>query len=380
MGSSLPTLENTLRELVGIDTTSSRSNLPLVERIEPWLRAAGFDVQRQAYKDDSGADKVNVIATKGPKQERAELALVAHTDCVPFDPKWDEALNLTLRDGKLYGRGSCDTKAYLACALHAGATVNASELKKPLMLVFTADEEVGCVGAKKLVDAGFGRSRFAIVGEPTSLTPIRAGKGYCLAEVEITGKEGHSAYPDSGASAIFAASRFLSRLEAWAKSSLPSDADVHFEPPHTTVNVGMVSGGKAKNVIAGACRFVVEWRPIPSQPVEHIPQKLEALGAELTKEDARLGVKVNVLRADRGFDTEAGGELVKFLQSESGKAPETVAFGTEAPQLTALGAQAVVFGPGDIRVAHQTGEHVPVDELHRCQEVLSRAIAHFCCR
>jgi acetylornithine deacetylase len=372
----LTPLEKRLSELVAIDSTSSRPNLPVVDYLEPLLSSAGFSCQRQLYVDPAGVEKVNLLAQLG--EGLPGLALVGHTDCVPFDPAWREALTLTPKDGRLYGRGACDTKAYIACAVEAARRAQRKRLGRGLLLIFTADEEVGCVGAKKLVDAELGKARYAIVGEPTSLRPIRAHKGYCLAELEVVGKEGHSAYPDSGASAIFRAARLLERIERLATEVLRPDQDAAFVPPFTTVNVGVIQGGKAKNVIPGSCRFVLEWRPIPRQPVEHVPTLVARLIERLREEEPGFEVRMEVIRSDRGVDTRSDSEVIRFIQGQTGKAPETVSFGTEAPQLTALGAEAVVFGPGDIQVAHQTGEFVPRDELARCAEVLDAAIDHFC--
>jgi acetylornithine deacetylase len=247
-------------------------------------------------------------------------------------------------------------------------------------VVLTADEERGCEGATHLVKAGLGRARHAIVGEPTSLTPVRAHKGYCLAEVEVLGREGHSSYPDKGASAIFRAGRFLQRLEVLARTRLREERDEAFDPPFTTVNVGLVQGGKATNV---ACRFTVEWRPIPGQPVERVRELLESIRQELVADEPGYEAHVRVLQVHPGVATPVEAEVVQLLARLSGRAPETVPFATEAPQLTELGAEAVVFGPGSIQVAHQTGEYVPVEELIReelirCEAYLTRAIAHFC--
>jgi acetylornithine deacetylase len=375
MSDTLPALRATLAELVAIDTTSARPNAPLVDYAQAKLEAAGFSAERQRYIDDAGVEKVNLVAVKGGSG-RATLALVGHTDCVPYDAAWKDALRLTEADGKLYARGACDTKGFIACALHAAT--RADRVGAPLMVVLTADEEIGLVGAKKLVEAGLGRARHAIVGEPTRLTPVRANKGYCLAEVEVLGKEGHSAYPETGASAIFRASRFLQRLEHLATTVLREERDEDFQPPFTTVNVGVIQGGKAKNVIPGSCRFTVEWRPIPGQPVEKVTQLMESIRQELVRDEPAFEARVRVLRTDRGVNTRADAEVVRFLAEASGNAPTTVPFGTEAPQMTELGAEAVVFGPGDIRVAHQTGEYVPMEDLVRCEAVLARAVAHFC--
>lgn len=363
-----------LRRLVAIDSTSSKPNAAVVDVLEPALTSAGFETRRLTYRDDAGVEKTNLVARKGPAG-RCELALVGHTDCVPFDPSWREALTLGEQDGKLFGRGACDTKAFVSCALVAASRV---AIAKPLALIFTADEEVGCTGAKKLVESKAIDPRRAIVGEPTSLTPIRAHKGYCMAEVEVRGVEGHSAYPRSGASAIFRAARLIERIEQLSNGALQLQGEPLFEPPYTTVNVGLISGGKAKNIIPGSCRFTLEWRPIPSQRVEHVPELVNGAIAELKRDEPAFDASVNVLRLDRGVDTAERADVVQFLVEQSGKKPATVSFGTEAPQLTQLGAEACVFGPGNIQVAHRTGEFVPIAELLRCEEILEAAIARFC--
>jgi len=368
-------LVSLLRDLVAIDSTSTRPNAPVVDLLEPRLTAMGLSCERVRYVDDAGVEKVNLVATLG--DGLPELALVGHTDCVPFDASWKDALTLTERDGKLFGRGACDTKAYIAAAVTAVERVR-TKLKAPVVLCFTADEELGCVGAKKLLDAGKGRARRAIIGEPTGLRPMRANKGYCLAEVEVTGKEGHSAYPDTGASAIFRAARWLERLEAYAQGELRVEQRPDFVPPYATLNVGMISGGRAKNVIPGSCRFTLEWRPLPSQPVDDVLRAAEAIRDTLAGEEPGFSATVRPLRMDRGFETPPDADVVRFLANETGLEPDTVSFGTEGPQLAALGAVPVVFGPGDITVAHQTGEHVPKVELARAAHVLEAALLHFC--
>lgn len=368
-------LEKLLAQLVAIDSTSTRSNVPVLDVLEPRLLALGFRTQRQRYGDEVGIERANLIATLG--EGLPELALVGHTDCVPYDPSWREALTLTERDGKLYGRGSCDTKAFVACAVLA-AEEAARRATKPLMLCFTADEEIGCVGAKRLVEGAIGKSRRAIVGEPTSLMPVRANKGYCLAEVHVHGKEGHSAYPETGASAIFRAGRLLNQLEAYANGELKKDVDPAFAPPHSTLNVGVISGGKAKNIIAGECKLTLEWRPIPQQPVEKVLRAVEAMRDECVKAEPAFRADIKPLRMDHGFNTKPDADVVQFLAQRTGQQPITVAFGTEGPQMQALGSTPVVFGPGDIKNAHQTGEFVPRHELHRCAETLVAAIDHFC--
>src|ERR1041384_216516 len=191
-------------------------------------------------------------------------------------------------------------------------------------------------GAKVLAENQALRVRYSIVGEPTSLKPIRAGKGYSLAEVIIRGREAHSAYPSLGASAVFRAARLINHLESIAVQ-LQEDQHHAFDPPYTTLNVGLIHGGSAKNVLAGECRFTLEWRPIPTQSSEHVLELLNAAIAEEIKADPDFQCVVDASRQDTGFETAPDSPLVKLLERASGKESGTVAFGTEAAQMMLLG-------------------------------------------
>jgi acetylornithine deacetylase len=374
------TVEKTLSELVAINSISARSNAEMIAYLRERVEAAGFQVRLLPYMDERGVEKINMIALAGAPvsdEMEAELALVGHTDTVPFSSAWTDALQLLERDEKLYARGSCDTKGFIAAALMAAESVAIANLKRPLALVFTADEEVGCLGAKRLADARVLSVKHAIVGEPTSLQPMRAGKGYCLAEILVRGREGHSAYPSVGASAIFRAARLIAAIEKIALS-LQEDRREEFDPPYTTLNVGLVQGGTAKNIIAGECRFTLEWRPVPGQAATRVSELVKAAIEDERRLDADFDCEVRGSRLDEAMETPADAPLVRLLEEATGRASGTVAFGTEAPQMRALGADAVILGPGDIRVAHRTGEFVPISDLRECQKILTRAIEHFC--
>ena len=366
-------IKEILADLVRIDSVSSRSNAEIIEYIEKRCQKLHMMTGYVPYIDKNLVQKINLVAVSH-RTDKVELALVGHTDTVPYDPNWSEATNLTERDGKLYGRGSCDTKGFIAAALTALETVKP---EKPLALVFTADEEIGLVGAKVLAENQALRVRYSIVGEPTSLKPIRAGKGYSLAEVIVKGREAHSAYPALGASAVFRAARLINRLESIA-TKLREDQHPAFDPPYTTLNVGVINGGSAKNVLAGECRFTLEWRPIPSQPSDHLLNLFRAAIEEECKADPGFECEVDASRQDTGFETSPDSPLVKLLERVSGKESGTVAFGTEAAQMMLLGSESVVIGPGDIREAHRTGEFVPIDELERCAEILRQSIQQLC--
>lgn len=372
------TVQETLADLVAIDSVSSRSNAEIVSYLAKRCEQHGLVTRTFPHIDANGATKINLVAqTRGSKATAVELALVGHTDTVPYDPQWTEALKLTERDGKLFGRGACDTKAFIAAALTACEEIDLAGLKKPLALVFTADEEIGCLGAKRLADARPFTAHYAIVGEPTSLQPMRAGKGYCLAQVIVRGQEAHSAYPQLGASAIFRAARLMEKIESIA-ITLEGDRHRDFDPPYTTLNVGLISGGSAKNIIPGECRFTLEWRTIPGQASDYVLNLVRRAAEDLRKHDPDFTWEIDAGRADDSFETRADSVLVSFLEEASGKPSATVAFGTEAPSTISVGAEAVVFGPGDIRVAHRTGEFVTIDELKRAVAILRAAMIRFC--
>lgn len=368
---------DTLAELVRIDSRSSNSNAAVITYARGRAEAAGLRTRLMSYADERNVEKFQLLAFAPEETVEVELALVGHTDTVPFDPEWADALTLAEREGRLYGRGACDTKGFIAAALAAIEETDVRSLARPLALVLTADEEVGCLGAKRLAEAKPFRARHAVVGEPTSLQPIRAGKGYCLAEVLVRGREAHSAYPALGASAITRAARLVARVERVAEA-LRLGAHADFDPPHTTVNVGLIEGGTAKNVVAGECRFTLEWRPVPGQRPELVAELVRREVESLRREDADFDCELRVTRLDGGMETAAGAPLVRALEEATGRAAGTISFGTEAPQLAELGAAAVVFGPGDIRVAHRTGEFVPASELNEAVSILRGLIERFC--
>jgi acetylornithine deacetylase len=346
---------STLKDLIEISSVSAESNLPVIRYARHRLEQSGWHCVEQPYADEHGTAKANLIATMDQEQEPA-LALVCHTDTVPYDSP--SLVQPVERDGKIFGRGACDVKGFLACALEAIGTA------RNMALVLTADEEIGCIGARRFVESQILRPRYAIIGEPTSLTPIRAGKGYCLAELRCAGREAHSAFSDLGESAIGKAARVVLASEQ-IQEQLKADRDESFDPPYTTLNIGVIQGGRAKNIIPGECTMLFEWRPIPHQTVDLAIEQLS-------------GCEVKVLRRQPGFATSASSVIVTTLAELSGRAPATVSFGTEAPWIAQLGTECVVFGPGTMHVAHGKDEHVPIDELERCAAILREAIASAC--
>ena len=367
-----------LQELVAIPSVSSQSNRPLIEWIQSFFLALGWHQRLFSYKDAAGVEKMNLIVAPQPLDEgtiKAELVVMCHTDTVPFSADWANATNLFEEDGMLRGCGACDVKGFLACLLAAASEVDTAELRRSLCLVFTSDEEVGCRGARFLVEQNALQVRYAIIGEPTSLIPARAGKGYCLATIHLKGRAAHSAFPQAGRSAIFDAARLLREIEILAEE-LMSERNEAFSPPWTTLNVGEIQGGTAKNVVPSACSFLLEWRPIPGQRPDLVLDRLRRIIGRFSA--SGLEAEIEVMRMDDGFETSIESNVIQAVQILPDAPVDTIAFGTEAPWLARMGAETVVIGPGSMLTAHSTRECVPVKELDDCVRMLRKAIEHLC--
>ena len=347
-----------LRELVSIPSVSSMSNRPVIEAAIRILEVNGWTARQFPYHDANGIEKINVIAR--PTQQRestpVDLAFVCHTDTVPFAPEaWSGATVLEERGGFLHGCGACDVKGSLAGILAAIVRTPAVEIARPVALVLTADEEVGCVGASHLLAASVLRARSVLVCEPTSLRPAVAGKGYGLAEVVVRGREAHSAFPRQGSSAIYAAAKMILAIETQGQN-ISAKNDL-FDPPCTTFNVGVVNGGTAKNIVPGECRFLVEWRPIPEENPATALEWLKNLGG--TVENERLGCRVTVegQRAEPGFAYSADSPLVQDSVESTGTATHrNLVSVPRRRDFAKIADEVVVVGPGDMHTAHSDRE------------------------
>ena len=369
-----------LRELVSISSVSPESNRSVIAFAQNVLAGAGWSFEEDVYCDPLGVEKINLIAWppgQAPGDGAFYLVLVCHTDTVPYGREWAEATTLTADGDNLKGCGACDVKGFLACILAAAEEIGAARHNKPIGIILTADEEIGCIGARHLVERQALTAKFAIVGEPTSLRPVRAGKGYCLAEITVNGREAHSAFPENGVSAIYGAARLIVEIEKVAQR-LKEFRTEGFSPPWTTVNIGEIHGGLAKNIVPPSCSFLLEWRPIAGQDAELVAEWVRAAIDTLTASDPSFQCELKVLRQQEGFAVGEDSELLASISRASGSYADSVAFGTEAPWLNKLGAEAVVFGPGSMQSAHSPREFVPQSELYRCVEILKSVVQELC--
>ena len=214
-----------------------------------------------------------------------------------------------------------------------------------------------------------------MIGEPTSLHVARAGKGYCLAKLTVVGKEAHSAHPNMGASAIFAAARLISAIEEFSRE-LAKERHTFFEPGFTTINVGTIHGGTAKNIVPGECEFIVEWRPIPGQPADKVLNGVCEITEKLRLADPRFDYRVTTLRTQGGFETQETSPLVRAIEEFTGRPAVSIPFGSEASLLSAIAEEVVVIGPGDMRSAHSNREFVPIPELDLAVRLVKKLICH----
>lgn len=361
-----------LANLIRIPSVSRLSNGPLVDYAAGVLRAAQWQTREFPYRDANGVEKINLVAAPPGEpmdDPAAELAFFCHTDTVPFASDWTNATDPYVRDGFLHGCGAADVKGFLACLLSAASEASSSKLIPGLRLVFTADEEIGCIGAQQLLASGAVRPRRAVVGEPTSLHPARAGKGYCLAEIVVFGQEAHSALPQSGASAIYRAARLISAIEQFA-GELHKHQHPFFQPAFTTLNIGMILGGTAKNIIAGQCHFLLEWRSIPGHSRDTaFVASIIGICEKLKKTDPGFKWNLEVTRQQRSFETPAEAPLVRSVEALTGYPSVSIPFASEASLLSELSEEVVVFGPGDMQTAHSSRERVSLSELGAAVEI-----------
>jgi acetylornithine deacetylase len=368
-----------LRELVAIPTPSAVSNLPLIEWVVQFVQARGWRTEIFPYTDENGVPKANLIARPSiaSPQPTIDLAFICHTDTVPFATDWTDALQLHAKsqaDGQfLHGCGSCDVKGSLACFLAALSATDSTAIHPGVVVILTADEEIGCKGMDRLLAQTSLRIRSAIVSEPTSLRPGIAGKGYGLARVTVRGAEAHSAFPSEGCSAIVAAAGLILRIQE-LEAGRAQTPDILFDPPRTTINIGTIQGGSAKNIVAGECTFLVEWRPIPSDLPQDLLHALQSLANEVETAEPRIRINVEPLRAEPGFASSTSGPLLKCIQEIAPHSSTGISFGSEATRIARIADEVIVIGPGDMHTAHSDRECVPEDELNEWTRILSALI------
>ncbi|MDH3512272.1 MAG: acetylornithine deacetylase [Gammaproteobacteria bacterium] len=376
------TLIENIRDLIRIPSISSFSsaldmpNRPMIDHLATQFAARGFEIDIQEVPGKPG--KANLIATLG--RGDTGLVLAGHTDTVPFDDgKWaTDPFSLTDKDDRLYGLGTSDMKSFFAVAMAAVDDIRESDLKSPLIILATADEETSMSGAKALAAGGELKARYAVIGEPTELQPVRMHKGIFMERIRIEGRSGHSGDPEQGNSALEGMHRVIRELLKWRTELQQYKQDPAFSVPVTTLNLGRIQGGDNPNRICRACELDIDLRMLPGMHVTDLRGELRARlheclsGADLALEFEALFDGVDPL------ETPQDDELIKVAESLTGAEAKGVVFGTEGPFLRKMGMQVVILGPGSINQAHQPNEYLALANIQPAVEILQAMIHRFC--
>ncbi|MFL5260118.1 MAG: acetylornithine deacetylase [Hyphomicrobiales bacterium] len=371
-----------LETLIAFPTVSRDSNLALIEYVRHELDALGIDSTVVPSEDGR---KANLFATIGPEDEPG-IVLSGHTDVVPVEGQaWtSDPFTLTPRDGRLYGRGSADMKGFIASCLSMVHLAVRRDLKAPIHLAFSYDEEVGCIGVRRLLAMLKGvkpRPRFCLVGEPTLMQAVTAHKGKISFRVTAHGLEAHSSLAPMGVNAIHMVIDLINEIRAiQADVAENGAADGDYDVPYTTLHVGKITGGEVINIVPNRASFDFEIRHLPQDDPETLMRRIreQATAIVAAVADRHRGAKIDFapLVSYPALDTPVDSDAVNFVRSlTGGNSTGKITFGTEAGLFQQeLGIPAVVCGPGSIAVAHKPDEYVAEDQLEACDAMLSRLV------
>ena len=373
-----------LGRLIAFDTTSRNSNLPLIEHVEGYLDSLGIPHERAA---GAHGDKSNLFATIGPA-DRPGIVLSGHTDVVPVDgQRWSsDPFSLTRRDGRLYGRGACDMKGFLAVCLALAPEMAAAKLEIPIHFAFSYDEEVGCLGVRELLEmlaARPVRPLGCIVGEPTGMQVVIAHKAKRSLGVVVRGTGGHSSRAPEAVNAVEYAARLVTRTtEIGQRLASSGLRDALYDIPHSTAHVGVFHGGVALNIVPDEAVVELEFRVLPEEDADALVEEFRSFAGELEAEmrarDARAAVEVSMKSEFPGLATAPEADIVTLVKRLAGRNDHAkVAYGTEAGLFVeTAGIPTVVCGPGSIAQAHRADEFVEDEQLAQCEAFIRRLIRH----
>lgn len=371
-----------MSKLISFATVSRDSNLELISFIQHYLQEAGFSSEL-TYNEEK--TKANLFCIIGPA-EKPGVMLSGHTDVVPVEGQnWtSDPFAMREHDNKLYGRGSCDMKGFIACVLSAVRSVDAGKLQTPLHLAFSYDEEIGCIGVRRLLDTLKStniKPKFCIVGEPTMMQPVIAHKGKTAARVHCHGIEGHSSLAPQSVNAIYLATDVINEIRSMQQKLIEHGIhDNDYDIPYTTLHVGTLKGGTALNIVPNYCTFDFEIRNLPDdKPLELINELkniADRITAPLMSQHPGVKIDIEITNEYPALNTLAQSEIVAFIRELTGaNTVGKIAFGTEGGLFSReLSVETIVFGPGSIEQAHKPDEFISVDQMQRCDSFLSKLV------
>jgi acetylornithine deacetylase len=376
------TSEEILAKLVSFDTTSRNSNIPLIAWIETYLDQ--FDLPHMRVDYETGS-KTNLFATIGP-DIAGGVVLSGHTDVVPVDGQdWStDPFTIVERNQQLYGRGTADMKGFIAVVLALVPEFLKMNLQVPLHLAFSCDEEVGCKGVRPLVDYlkhSAKKPSAAIIGEPTLMQVVNGHKSAVRFSTEVTGHESHSALTDQGVNAIMVAGEIIHEINKIKEDLITmGDPSGRFDPPYSTIHIGVISGGTANNIIPKTCSFNWETRLLPGFDDSYVPSRVNAVARKLEPAMKAIapqsGIVVEQANAVPGLAAVKDSVAEELaLHCSHTNSTHTVSYCTEAGLFQQAGIPAVVCGPGSIEQAHKPDEYIAISELRKCETFLRRLAA-----
>ena len=370
-----------LTDLISFKTISGEDNNSLIDYCDDILKKIGASSFR-TFDDDK--KRVNLFATINAKNSSNKKPIIfsGHTDVVPVSKGWStDPFIATIKNNKLYGRGSCDMKGFIACTLAFAPIYSETNLDRDIHFSFTFDEETACQGAPILIEELKKRNiidGICIIGEPTNMKIIDAHKGCYEYTTYFEGLAGHSSAPNKGVSAVEYASRYVNRLiELRERLVERAPKDSIFDPPHSTLSIGGIFGGIAHNVIADKCHVNWETRPVVKEDAIFLNKELdkyasEILLPEMIKVYPNSSIKKKIIGEIVGFDRETKSDACELISSLTGdNSRQVVSFGTEAGLFQEIGISTVVCGPGSIEQAHKIDEYIILDELKKCLKLLN---------
>jgi acetylornithine deacetylase len=371
-----------LQQLIATPSVSStdkswdQGNRPVIDLLASWLSDMGFATEIIDVTEDGR--KANLIATLGSGP--GGLVLAGHTDTVPYDEgRWQsDPLSLTERDHRLYGLGSTDMKGFFPLALAAASHFLDTPLQQPLIILATADEESSMNGARALAAAGRPKARAAIIGEPTSLRPVRMHKGIMMQAVRVTGQAGHSSNPALGNSALEAMHTVMAELLSFRQDLQARYSNPLFDIDYPTLNLGCIHGGDSPNRICGRTELHFDLRMTPNGNNEEARAEVEKRLQGVAKKHSIDISLDSLVKHIPPFEQSADSELVTLAESLTGHTASAVAFATEAPFLQQLGMETIVMGPGSIDRAHQPDEYMELEQMRPCVSLLQSFIERYC--
>ena len=377
-----PQLIESLEQLIALPSISctrpelDQGNRKVVDILAGWLDDLGFTTEIQPLNADGS--KANLIATAGSGDNG--LVLAGHTDTVPFDEhRWNsDPFKLAEVDNRLYGLGTADMKSFFALVIEAIRDLDLARLQQPLIILATADEETSMNGARALNAGHLSNARFALIGEPTGLRPVRMHKGMMMEAIRLTGLSGHSSNPALGNSALEAMHRVMTELLEWRRQLQNAYNNPLFDIPVPTMNLGHIHGGDNPNRICGQCELQIDIRPLPGMALEDLRYELEQR-LQQTLSGSGISYETEALfEGVPAVETPADSELVKIVERLTASTSQAVAFSTEAPFYNNMGMDSVVLGPGHINQAHQPDEYLETGQIAPAIQLIRKLVHHFC--